>query len=293
MGLIANDIDDLTATITGQADILAVATRAAVTESLTAHGPVALAKLLGPRKPEPLPTVNPPCFRGHDCNTRASSPDRSARRLFAEQSRNNANRHSIEHGQGRSEARSLSKDGAGKNRKPNLRVNVLEIDAREHEQNVGNNLRRLRALLGQPSQKGSEKPVSPSPFSIKELRMLDGAKKRRPATGVADQTARTLNNATIVEELERTEDEGLQGAAAELSLGGNTLLRSLATAILSSVQARIQRDFLILGLRKWKVRQRQQCFTAQHQNARNIPLLKVIICCCSSPTYDCKYLSLS
>lgn len=161
------------------------------------------------------------CFRGQDGNARPSYPDHAAHRLLDELPRNNAIHHGIEHGHGWSEARGLSKDGAKKGLKPTHRVNILEIDARESRTNVGNNLRRLGVLLGQPSKGGSEQPESPSPLLIKELLPLGAAITEE---AVAWYRCGRSNSAHHEPKFriertgpwERADDERPQGAAAEM-----------------------------------------------------------------------------
>lgn len=253
MGFIETDIDDLTATTTGRTGnkVVVSAKLGAIADTPSKRRDGVLAQLLGPKENTPLPTVHPAPFydmsmsrpRTRDGpSSRVSTPGSPSRPPFP--------RKPI--------LGQTKQDDAGfddcvinavtgeeeEGLEGSERVAVLGVNGLQHRKNVDGNVRRLRALLGERFQGDFGRPKSPSPFSVDELRALGAAKRRRWAEERGGEGAGEAD----VEWVERQEKAGV---TAELSK--NVMLRNLATALMSSVQCRLQREFLLLGFRKWKV----------------------------------------
>lgn len=274
VGLIETDIDELTATRTSRADVLAAAKHAVVAKSLAKHSDGVLAGLLGPGKMTTLPTVSPACY--HEPSR--SRPETAARvdrgrptspgspeRLHSPLSPN-AMGHSTRRGdwneRGPNAIAVRPEDGLEMSK----RVSIFGADEAQHRENLRENLHRLRTLLGESKSKGeARRAESPSLFSVYELRAIGATKRQRPQPTAAVGSADVLSGDNGPHEAD-VDCGGLQqqaaaeaitqqeGIAAELAVEGNVLLRNLAQALFSSIQCRIQKEFLLLGLRKWKVK---------------------------------------
>lgn len=275
VGLIETDIDDLTATVTSRTEVLAATKRATVVQSLASHGDGVLAGLLG-QKTTTLPTVNPACF--HDpLGSREGtpgSPKRSRPNHHAAEQRGKTGSSSGRGLVATVSATAAAGAGAGaaapeEGLELSKRVRILGADEDQHRENLADNLRRLRALLGaSESQSELRRAGTPSLFSVRELRAIGAAKRqrKRPNTGgvTEDEPAGQKGTKTQggsgdpagVQLPTGSEAKAAEqgGAAAELAGGGNALLRNLAKALFSSMQCRIQDEFLRLAFEKWKVR---------------------------------------
>lgn len=274
VGLIETDIDDLTATTTGRAEVLAAAERKDVARSLAKHSDGVLAELLVPQETATLPTVRPVCFHeisGTNSGTAGqgggvSSPKRAGfdcSFILQHNKKGNSNRI------GMSAAAKIAAVRLEGGLETSERVRVLGANETQHRKNVGDNLRRLRVLLGKPKDHPETRRAgSPSLFSVHELRTIEAARarRRRPdgpgpagAYALAGDSGADWN---VVEEQgggqQRPTAAALahrEGPAAELAVGGNHLLRNLAKALFVSMQNRIQKELLSLSFRKWEVRQ--------------------------------------
>lgn len=282
VGLIETDIDDLTATATSRTDVLAATKRAVVAKSLANHSDGILAGLLGQKPTAILPTANPACFRDPlGSRTGTPGPPKLQR----------SNDHTTERRskQGGSRVRGLAaapppaetnaaaprafhEEGVERNE----RLRVLGADENRHRENLADNLRRLRALVGESEFKGEiRRAGSPSLFSVRELRAIGAAERQRkwPTTCGAREDGPAgdngvqeagINWAGAQQPTGPGEKAQQGGTAAELAVGGNVLLRNLARVLFSSMQSRIQSEFLVLGFRQWKVR---NCFGVVFQHA--------------------------
>lgn len=135
------------------------------------------------------------------------------------------------------------------------RMKVIGVDESQHREDLADNLRRLRALLGEPEDKvEARRAGSPSVLSVRELRAIGAAKRQRLQHGAKLERADALAVGRGTQQ--GSTDEGVQQERAtdELGAGGNVLLRDLAKTLFSSMQFRIQKEFLLLAFRKWKVR---------------------------------------
>lgn len=133
------------------------------------------------------------------------------------------------------------------------RLRVLGADQNQHRANLADNVRRLRALLGESESKDEvRRAESPSLFSVRELRAIGAAERQRKQmnTGGARQDGPAGDRGT-----QEPKGSGAPqgGVEAELAVGGNVLLRDLAMALFSSIQSRIQNEFLVLSFGQWKV----------------------------------------
>lgn len=157
------------------------------------------------------------------------------------------------------------------------RVRIFGADEAQHRENIGENLHRLRTLLGESSSKGEARRAnSPSLFSVNELRVIGATKRQRPTTAVGSADVFSGDNGPHEADVD---GGGLQqqagaeaitqqdGIAAELAVDGNVLLRNLAQALFSSMQCRIQKEFLLLGFRKWKVKSWYGVFQVTREKA--------------------------
>lgn len=252
MGFIETDIDDLTATTTGR-----TGNKVAVSAKLRAIADIpskrrdgVLAQLLGPKENIPLPTVHPAPFYDMSMSrprtregpsSRVSTPGSPSRPPFP---RKPILGQTKQNDAGFNDCIINAVTDEEEGLEGSERVAVLGVDGLQHRKDVDGNVRRLRALLGGRFQGDFGRPKSPSPFSVDELRALGAAKRRRWAEERGGQRAGEAD----IEWAERQEEAGV---TAELSK--NVMLRNLATALMSSVQCRVQREFLLLGFRKWKV----------------------------------------
>lgn len=276
IGLIMTDIDDLTATATSRTDVLAATKRVGVAKSLANHSDGVLAGLLGQKPTPTLPTVNPACFRD-PLGSRSGTPG-SPKRI-------RSNDHTTRGGRNKRGGASVGcqiappaptaaaeaapapatamPDEEGLEQSERLRVH--DADENQHCENLADNLRRLRALLGESGESNGRRAGSPSLFSVRELRALGAAEKqrKRPNTCGASEdgpagvkgTQEAGKDPAGVQQPTGSEAQAQQGgAAAELAADGNVLLRNLAKALFSSMQSRIQTEFLVLSFQKWKVR---------------------------------------
>lgn len=287
MGLIETDIDDLTATRTSRTEVLAAAKRAVVAKSLAKHSDGVLAGLLGPEKTTILPTVSPACLHkpvgsrpetaGQVSRARAptrGSPERSPLNLSAM----GHNKRGSSNGRGPIATAGQPEEGL----ETSQRLRIFGADETQHRENLGQNLRRLRALLGESTSKGEARRAgSPSVFSVHELRAIGAAKRQRqrPNTGVGSADALSSDRGPHEAGVDRGGVQHQAGAeaiaqqegtAAELAVDGNVLLRNLAKGLFSSIQCRIQKEFLLLGLRKWKVKPLVCCLPSDLRNGINL-----------------------
>lgn len=249
VGLIESDIDDVTATTTSRMEVLTATKRAAVAKSLGRNN--VLAALLGPDKGKVLPTVSPACFRGPS-GSRSNTPG-SPKRPRLQNYAPGESRKGVA-----IQAAAQPEDGL----EASERLRVCGADEKMHRENLGENLRRLRALLGECDFKGEgRREGSPSLFSVRELRTIRAAdiRRQRDNTRVGRADASTGDRETKKAggdqpEAETTAQQQGEGTVAQLAVGGDVLLRTLAKALFSSMQYRIQKDFLLLGFQRWKVR---------------------------------------
>lgn len=244
MGLTDTDIDGLMATVTDQTEVLAVAKRTAVAESIANHSDGVLSRLLEPKKTPPLPTVNPRCFLGPAVGSSPSTETKRPTHPFPKR-RSKWDGHEARHRVGGGELGSASEVTSEESLRESERIRISGAEEREHRENLSSSLRRLRVLLG------GGPPGSQSPFSISELRMLGAAKRRRPESGGGVGRKRVHGDEHVYE----VEEKATQGIAEELSLEGNPMLRQLAITLMSSVQCKIENRFLLLGFRRWQVPQ--------------------------------------
>lgn len=299
VGLIETDIDDLTATATGHADTVAASKGTALAKYLAKHGGGVLAGVLKPKKADPLLTVSPICF--HRAMVSRSETGKSVLRTGAPyssarppsvRSHSKGDCHAARHG------KRHGLRGAGQNEvtpeealEASERVIILGADKNKHKKYVGTNLRRLRALLGESFQGKAGRSGSPSLFSVKELRVLGAAKRRRANVG-RDASANKGQNEELEGDEQPAKQEGAQ-VVMEFSTGGNHMLRNLAIALLLSVQRRIPKDFLFLGFAKWrvsaaKIRRLQSPPARINQNAYTIEnyTYTSLFCCPEQRRYD-------
>lgn len=151
------------------------------------------------------------------------------------------------------------------------RLRIFGADETQHRENIGENLRRLRGLLGQSKSKSvAWRTENPPLLSVKELRAIGAAKRQRQQPTTAVESADALSGDMGPHQAD-VDQGGLQqqagpkaiaqreGMAAELAVDGNVLLRNLAQALFSSIQRRIRKEFVLLGLRKWKVKRLIRC----------------------------------
>ncbi|CAN0081825.1 unnamed protein product [Scytosiphon promiscuus] len=276
VGLIESDIDDLTATTTGRAEVLAAAKRKDVARSLANRSDGALAKLLSPQGEAPLPTIRSAYFHealGADSGTAGQdgivSPSAlgSPKRLgFHHPPILQHNRRGKSNEQGASAADETAATRSEQGLETSERVRILGVKETQHRKNLRDNLRRLRVLLGE-AKDGTEclKIGSPSLFSVNELRMIEvfRTRQRRPdGFGLGGVHALVGDNGKDQKSVEERDGDqrrpvatvfGHQkGPAAELAVGGNNLLRNLAKALFVSIQSRIEKELLFLGFRKWE-----------------------------------------
>lgn len=276
MGLIESDIDDLTATTTGRTEVLTATKRAAAAKSLGRNN--VLAALLGPDRGTTLPTVSPACFRGPS-GSRPDTPGSPecppSRNYSAGQSRKG-----VLSSNGRRPIAITAAAQLEEGLEASGRLQVFGADENQHRENIGENLRRLRALLGECDFKGSSSSSSevrqagsPSLFSVRELRAIRAAGIRRKRLNSPAGKANAFDGAGETQEVGvdqagvATAREQEEGAVAQLAVGGDVLLRNLAKALFSSMQRRIQKDFLLLGFQKWKVRYKLMCMKVILQGA--------------------------
>ena len=266
VGLVETDIDDLTVTATSRTDVLAATKRAVVAKSLANHHDGILAGLLGQNPTTTLPTVNPACFC-EPLGSRTGTPGGAGSPKRPRSSDYNTGRRSKKGG---SSAGGLVAPTAfleeGLERSERLRV--LGADENQHRENLADNLRRLRAFLGESESKDEARRAgSPSLFSVGELRAIGAAERHRkqphprgasedgPA-GIKGAQEAGLERAGAQQPTGPGEKAQRGGVATELAVGGNVLLRNLATALFSSIQSRVHSEFLVLSFEKWKVRNR-------------------------------------
>lgn len=277
-GLIETDIDDLTATATSRKEVLAATKRAVVAKSLANHSDGILARLLGQKTTTTLPTVSPACFRD-PLGTRTETPGSPKRPRPNHHTTGQRSKRGRSSGGGLVAAEAAAAAAAPtaptaaaptvipeEGLELSERLRILGADENQHRENLADNLRRLRTLLGESETKGEVRRAgSPSLFSVRELRAIGAAarQRQRPNTCGAREGApagdQDIHGADIdqvgVQQPKGSEANAQQGgAAAELAVDGNVLLRNLAKALFSSLQSRIQNEFLILGFRKWKVK---------------------------------------
>lgn len=277
VGLVETDIDDLTATATSRTDVLAAKKRAGVAKSLANHGDGILAGLLGQKSTTNLPTVNPACFRDllGSRSGAPGSPKRPRSNDHTTGGRRSKRGGSSVGGLVAPPAPTAAAMAAAPTATPeeglerSERLRVHDADENQHRENLADNLRRLRALLGVSGSKGESKvrrAGSPSLFSVRELRAIAAAERQRKRPNACDEREdgpagdKSTQEAGVhpagVQQPTGSEAQAQQGdATAELAVGGNVLLRDLATALLLSMQSRIQNEFLVLSFQKWKVRE--------------------------------------
>ncbi|CAM9470017.1 unnamed protein product, partial [Ectocarpus fasciculatus] len=254
VGLIETDIDNLTATITSRTEVLAAAKRTAVAKSLTEHSNGVLAGLLRWDKTTTFPTINPSCF--HDPLGSSSPIPGSPKQSPFGRSTTKIGR---SNGRGPS-APAAAATTAGAPAEENEeglemseRTKVIGVEESQHREDLADNLRRLRALLGEPEDKVEARRVgSPSVLSVRELRAIAAAKRQRLQHSTKAESADGLAAGRGTQQ--GSTDEGIQQerAADELGARGNVLLRDLAKTLFSSMQFRAQKEFLLLAFRKWK-----------------------------------------
>lgn len=268
MGFIETDIDDLTATITSRTGDPGAAKRGAIVDIPSKRRDGVLAQLLGPKEKMLLPTVHPAPF--YDMSTsrpgtragtssRVSTPGSPSRPPFPRKPVGQTNK--IDDAGFFNERIVNENPGEEEGLEGSRRFAVLGADGRQHGTHVDANVRRLRALLGERFQGDVGRPKSPSPFSVDELRVLGAAKQRRrwaeERGGSDGQGGGKADIEWVSKRREEKQEQG--GVTAELSK--NVMLRNLATALMSSVQCRVQRELLLLGFRKWKVGPRGSAIT--------------------------------
>ncbi|CAM9440116.1 unnamed protein product [Ectocarpus sp. 6 AP-2014] len=254
VGLVETDIDDLTATITSRTEVLAAAKSTAVAKSLTEHNNGVLAGLLRPDKTTTLPTISPSCF--HDPLDSSSPITGSPKRSPFTRSTTKIRR---SNGRGPSEpaATATTAGASAEESEEGLemseRMKVIGVDESQHREDLADNLRRLRTILGEPEDKvEARRSGSPSILSVRELRAIGAAQRQRlqHSTNMEGADALAVGRGTQ----QGSTDEGVQQerAADELGAKGNVLLRDLAKTLFSSMQFRAQKEFLLLAFRKWK-----------------------------------------
>lgn len=218
VGLTEADINNLTATITGRAEVLESAKRAAVAKSMFS--------LLEPKREKPHPTINPPCFRGSadtdiaretsasvtegKKKTRAltsgSSPTRKSpargrspegRSGFGVSSQDLGVKYSVRRAvrcTGQSSMDVFDRVGL----EDSGRVRVFGADESEHRKKMNSTVRRLRGLLDESlddAESSAKRPGSPSLLSVSELRALASAK--RPRGNVRDEEVGGMVEGTL------------------------------------------------------------------------------------------------
>ncbi|CAN0468255.1 unnamed protein product, partial [Ectocarpus sp. 8 AP-2014] len=106
------------------------------------------------------------------------------------------------------------------------RMKIIGVDESQHREDLADNLRRLRALLGEPEDNvEARRSGSPSVLSVRELRAIGAAQRQRlqHSTKVEGADALAVGRATQ----QGSTDERVQQerAADELGAKGNVLLR--------------------------------------------------------------------
>lgn len=256
VGLVETDIDDLKATITSRTEVLAAAKRTAVAKSLTEHSNGVLAGLLRPDKTTTLPTISPSCF--HDPLGSSSpitgSPKRSPFGRSTTKIRRSNGRGPSEPAAAATTAGALAEESE-EGLEMSERMKVIGVDESQHREDLADNLRRLRALLGEPEDKvEARRSGSPSVLSVRELRATGAAQRQRLQHSTKMEGADALAVGQGTQQGSTDEVVQQERAADELGAKGNVLLRDLANTLFSSMQFRAQKEFLLLAFRKWKVR---------------------------------------
>lgn len=117
----------------------------------------------------------------------------------------------------------------------------------KHQANVKAKMRGLRALLGKSRIAADEK--AGSPLDVKDLKLLRASKRLRDRADLVVKSVVHNESCGSGQHQEKKD-----GCWTELHADANCLLRTLGKALLSSLQARIQRKFLLLGFHKWQVK---------------------------------------
>lgn len=226
VGLTEADIDDLTATVTGRAEVLASIKRAAFAQSIVRNDGGTLSSLLGTKTEEPLPTINPPCL--HDTSDATQIRQTPAQGYSTRKNTTRVlnpgrllSRTSLMQVPGREEQQGLraiecsdsltpvtwrgaQSDGVAVLNEVGLndsgRVKVIGANEGEHRKQMSTSLRRMRQLLNDSLEcagSGTKRPRSAFPLSVSELRSLASARRSRDNNRggkVGDVTEKILPN---------------------------------------------------------------------------------------------------
>lgn len=123
------------------------------------------------------------------------------------------------------------------------------VERIRHQANVKGEVCGLRALLDKSRLAADGKAGGRSPLTVKDLRLLRASKRLRDR---ADLTAKSVVHDESCGREQQQEKK--DGCWTEMHTGAYCVLRTLAKTLLSSLQARIQRKFLLLGFHKWQVK---------------------------------------
>lgn len=118
-----------------------------------------------------------------------------------------------------------------------------------HQANVKAETHGLRALLGKSRLVADGK--AGSPLTVKDLKLLRASKRLRDRVDLVAKSVVHNNESSCGS---GQQQEKKDGCWTELHADANCLLRTLGKALLSSLQARIERKILLLGFHKWQVK---------------------------------------
>lgn len=198
------------ATIPGRAEVLEFAKHAVTAKSIVSHDGGIMSSLLSPKKENPLPTADPPCFHG--------SPDRGyVKEISASMSAvgrktsgltpgSSLKHRSPVHGRspdGRNDFRGLGVGSSpghvvrhtrqsntevfdGMGLEDSGRIRIVGADESEHRKRMNSSLRRLRELLDESldgAASSGKRLGSPSLLSVSDLRAMASAKRARRNIG--------------------------------------------------------------------------------------------------------------
>lgn len=258
VGLIETDIDDLTATVTSRADVVAAAECAVVAKSIPRNGAAVKVGFLRPQEIRPRPRTLSPCFHHPVLGevvkrkpvARAVTLYSPTQSLVRYHNRQKGDKIIATRGKRALElGGNAGAENVGGLLEASARVKTFGADEREHREILGHRLRRLRGILGEPVRRGKARSGSPHLLSVDELRELESVKRRHTYGEDAGAGSRA------------------KGPAVELAVNGNRMLRGLAKTLVSSIQRRIQEELLRLGFRKWQARPRKTSVSSKDATA--------------------------
>ena len=161
-------------------------------------------------------------------------------------------------------------------------LEVCGVDKRRYEKNVSEKVCWLQRLLRKSSPADNGRPGGRSPFmnikTMKYLGILRVLEKHRGRIARVDLVAGNVVKSKRREserEDDQEEDQGERGRRQPVC--GNSLLRSLARALLFSVQARIQRKLVFLAFRKWQVKSNKKRNLITDKSLPFVPDLRAIL----------------